>query len=93
MYSLYSYTMFFMAVPEHWGAPTVHGLPFETSLDRDSLFPSTVSCTVSKTRFQKNTYIAYDFFVLYNYNLHISTHMLHGAGIFTNICPKKHPVL
>ena len=20
-------------------------------------------------------------------------HMLHGAGIFTNICPKKHPVL
>ena len=40
MYSLYSYTMFFMAVPEHWGAPTIHGLPFETSLDRDSLFPS-----------------------------------------------------
>jgi len=21
------------------------------------------------------------------------SHMLHGAGIFTNICPKNHPVL
>ena len=23
---------------------------------------------------------------------HLS-HMLHGAGIFTNICPKNHPVM
>ena len=26
-------------------------------------------------------------------NRQLQTHMLHGAGIFANICPKKHPVL